>query len=67
MVEDKDAWGMLGELALALNTYAERHAEPNLTQQMEQALSPLWHLIEDHSQPAISQTTEVHHSPEDLR
>ena len=48
MVKDEDAWTILGELARALDTYAEGHEDPTLIQRMEQALSPLWHLIEDH-------------------
>jgi hypothetical protein len=50
MVKDEDVWTILGELALALNTYADDHEDPTLQQHMEQALSPLWHLIEDHTQ-----------------
>jgi hypothetical protein len=56
-VEDKDAWKMLGDLAQQLSFYAEEHEDPNLMQRMEQALSPLWHMIEDHEQGAISHTT----------
>ena len=48
MVKDEDAWTILGEIARALDTYAEGHEDPNLMERMEQALSPLWHLIEDH-------------------
>ena len=48
MVKDEEAWTILGEIALALDTYAQGHPDPNLMERMEQALSPLWHLIEDY-------------------
>jgi hypothetical protein len=48
MVKGKDAWKMLGDLAQQLSSYAEEHEDPNLMQRMEQALLPLWHMIEDH-------------------
>jgi hypothetical protein len=48
MVDDQDAWPILGELARQLDTYAERQTDPDLMQRMEQALSPLWHLIDAH-------------------
>jgi hypothetical protein len=58
MVKDEDAWTILGEIALALDTYAEEHEDPNLMERMVQALSPLWHLIEDH-EATTSHTSDV--------
>jgi hypothetical protein len=62
MIPDQTVWPILGELALQLDTYAERLSDPDLQQRMEQALSPLWHLIEDH-EATISHTSEPLDSP----
>jgi hypothetical protein len=48
IVGDKGAWTRLREFALQLDTYAEGHADPDLTQRTEQARSSVWHTIEDH-------------------
>ena len=47
MVRDDNAWPLLGELALLLSSAAER-LDADQQQRMEQALSPLWHLIDAH-------------------
>ena len=47
MVDDDQAWTPLGELALLLARVAER-LDADRQQRMEQALSPLWHLIDAH-------------------
>jgi hypothetical protein len=58
MVKDVEAWAVLKALAHQLASCAEQQVDPDLMQHMEQALSPLFHLIEDH-QAATQHTTDV--------
>lgn len=58
MVKDADVWAILEVLARQLESCAEQQVDADLMQRMEQALSPLFHLIEDH-QATMQPTSEA--------
>jgi len=60
-IPDREAWPILGELALSLDRYVQPRAETSIGQDMAKQLASLWTIIQDHEldQVEMSPITEV--------